>query len=147
MNRLTPLLTWCGLIPFLAAAVFTALNMPLTGLPAELVFISYSVVILCFMAGTLWGRTNHQQGSSQGFAIAMTNVWTLAAWLLLLLMIASGVGQGVMFLVLSLGYAHLYWLEIKHTQNTAGSDYLTLRKHITLAVIAVHLFMPFVANT
>lgn len=54
--KLTHVLAWLGVTPFSIGLILTALQLQPFGISGHNLFTVYSLVILCFMAGTLWGQ-------------------------------------------------------------------------------------------
>ena len=140
MDTLTKSLTWSGLLPFLACLIWGALGLPSAAVTAETVFISYGAVILSFMAGTLWGRTNHSPDTEHAPLLIASNMWALLAWVAVLFS-QQPLWSTVGLAVLALGFIHLYRLEAERLQQALGTEYLGLRKRVTSAVVITHALM------
>ena len=129
-------LTYLGALPFFIAIWIGWSDRPLLGVAGTQWFITYALVILSFMAGTLWGQM--VTVSRQVKAIALvTNLITLAAWFAYLLAAASTV-----LLMLALGFIALYVLEARVIQTLdRPAYYLGLRLKVTALVVLAHGLM------
>jgi Protein of unknown function (DUF3429) len=80
--QLLKALPYAGVSPFLVCAALLALNittLPLLGAVQPLV-LAYSLAILCFMSGVLWGQ--YLSGVSNHWNLpVISNAITLIAWL------------------------------------------------------------------
>ncbi|GAA5317293.1 MAG: hypothetical protein AseanaTS_24980 [Candidatus Pelagadaptatus aseana] len=143
MLRLTPILTWSGTLPFVGCVLWSILgeylSVPQLVLEAYWIFIAYSIVILSFMAGTLWGKANHRSFSHHGPLLLLSNVWALLAWLLLMALMAYDHIGAAIVLLLAVGYWNLYAVEKRCLKGSR--DYLDLRKKVTFVVMACHGLM------
>ncbi|TVS11524.1 MAG: DUF3429 domain-containing protein [Wenzhouxiangella sp.] len=82
--HITRILTWSGVIPFAAIALFAILDAPDW---LERLLTAYAALILAFLAGTLWTRHLLGERTRPRLLIA-SNVLVLAAWPAILLPIA-----------------------------------------------------------
>ncbi|MEC8427727.1 MAG: DUF3429 domain-containing protein [Pseudomonadota bacterium] len=137
---MTKSLTWSGLLPFLACLIWGALNLPSADVAAETVFISYSAVILSFMAGTLWGRASHSPNTQHAPLLIASNIWALLAWVAVLFS-QQPLWSTVGLALLALGFIHLYRLEAERLHQALDTEYLGLRKRVTSAVVITHALM------
>lgn len=80
----TRILTWSGLLPFVAIALIAVLAAPHW---LELLLTAYAALILSFLAGTLWARHLLGERTRPRLLIA-SNLLVLAAWPAILLPIA-----------------------------------------------------------
>ena len=144
-------LGYLGLLPFLIsasmlgnAAVFGlgSQSASLAGFYAPYVFISYSVVILSFVSGTLWGRIHSEVvDKSSSSMLLFSNVVCLSAWFSLLLTHVSHVMTLLALILLAIGYGSVLLVE-----RFAGRDelsYWRLRRNLTIAVISLHALVLF----
>ncbi len=121
-------LGYLGLLPFLGAlsASFLVQEWRLKGLQ---VFISYSAIILSFLAGSLW-QVNTKESSVKRQIIS--NMFCLIAFLALL------VETSLSLVILAVGYLWLFYYE-KFLSNTHDlNHYLKMRFHLTVAVVLLH---------
>jgi hypothetical protein len=129
-----------GLIPFLLAAAASLNSQPLFGYSAEAVFLGYSVVILSFLCGTLWGLSMASPDSPPSGAVLLTsNLLALVAWA------ATFFGQVAInsaLLVLAVSYVLVLaveWSILGVVQQRIHSSYRPLRAGLTACVVALHL--------
>lgn len=131
-RTLVQLLGYAGLLPFAAGAIGTLVLQDDAWNFARHAFMVYSLAILCFLAGTLWGSAiDYPQPQkmrrlliSNGIVIfAVTGILTDRQWLAALLLI--------------LGYLAVLWYE----QGSKGSVgwYMGLRARLTWVAVATHL--------
>jgi hypothetical protein len=80
----TRTLTWSGVIPFAALALVSMVETPAW---AELLLVGYAMLILAFLAGTLWARHLLGERTRPRLLIA-SNILVLLAWPALLMPIA-----------------------------------------------------------
>ncbi|PWQ96468.1 DUF3429 domain-containing protein [Leucothrix pacifica] len=134
--NLIKLLTYLGAAPFFLAAGLSFAGNTFLGVTASQWFLSYGLVILSFMAGTLWGQVINEQSHIKAIAIA-TNAITLAAWFTFLL------GSPSLTLVMvALGFVALYLLEATFMKPlNKPSYYLSLRRNVTTLVVIAHGLM------
>ena len=138
-------LGYAGLLPFLSTTV-VMLNAVINGpglqsaavfnLYAPYVFISYSAVILSFVAGTLWAKWESGSDSTMtNAAVLFSNVVSLTAWLALLMIFMSSIMTVFAVTILLVGFASLLWVE--RLAKTA-SDYWQMRVNLTSSVLLMH---------
>ena len=132
-------LGYMGLIPFIFGLFLSLTGHALFGLSGEVLFITYSAVILSFLSGILWGNgieNFESQGSSK--ALILSNLIVLAAWLSVLL------GERYEFeslLILLVGYVVVWRTEklIRAENQSAGPDgYFDMRTRLTSSVVLMH---------
>jgi len=144
-------LGYLGLLPFLIsalvlgnAAVFGlgSQSASLAGFYALYVFVSYSVVILSFVSGTLWGRINPMGVDKLSSSMLLfSNIVCLSAWFSLLLTHVSQVMTLLALILLAIGYGSILFVE-----RFVGRDelsYWRLRRNLTIAVISLHALVLF----
>ena len=146
LPKVMKILGYAGLLPFLIPAlvmVNAVWNGPglqsaaIFDLYAPYVFISYSAVILSFMAGTLWGKWESDgHDSMTNAAVVFSNVVSLTAWLALLVIFISPVMTVFAVTVLSGGFASLLWVE--RLAPKTSDDYWKMRFRLTSAVLIMH---------
>ena len=132
-SNLIKLLTYLGASPFFLAIFISLSNQTFLGVDGSKWFLTYGLIILSFMAGTLWGQVVNASTRVKRIALA-TNVITLAAWFAFLL-----AGTSSVLLIIALGFIALYLLEsfaISHTQRP--DYYLGLRLRVTTLVVVAH---------
>ena len=141
MLALTRILTWAGLIPFLGCLVISILGLSIGGFAPEWVFIAYSAVILSFLCGALWGKSDHTESSEDNTVLITTNFWAVIAWIILALFSVFPQMTAVFLTLLALGFVHIFWVERTGWSESSNSKYLSLRFQITSAVVLAHLVM------
>ena len=135
-SNLIKLLTYLGASPFFLAIFISLSNQTFLGIDSRQWFLTYGLVILSFMAGTLWGQVVNASTRVKRIALA-TNVITLAAWFAFLL-----AGTSSVLLIIALGFIALYLLEFFAISHTQRPDYyLDLRLRVTALVVLAHGIM------
>ncbi len=132
-SKLIQLLTYLGTVPFFLALYFSLSKQTFLGVEGVQWFLTYGLLILSFMAGTLWGQVVNDSLRVKSIALA-TNAITLAAWFAFLLAESS-----VILSILALGFVALYALEslvMSHLKRP--SYYLGLRLRVTALVMIAH---------
>ncbi len=132
-------LGYMGLIPFLFGLLLSFTDSQLFSLSGETFFITYSVVILSFLSGILWGNgIENFENQSSNKALILSNVIVLAAWLAALL------GEQQEFLttlILLLGYIAVWRAErsMREENQSEGPDgYFDMRTRLTSSVVLMH---------
>lgn len=139
-SKLTSTLGYLGLLPFVLALTATQF----VELPWELdpmqVFTTYSAIILSFMAGVLWGRgLPVETGKVTKQVLILSNVFSILAWVALVIIPASG--YGLVLVLLAAGYFGLWVVERTHRATLFPAEtatYHVLRIRLTSAVIVFH---------
>ncbi|MFA0225697.1 DUF3429 domain-containing protein [Vibrio splendidus] len=132
-------LGYMGLIPFLFGLLLSLTDSQVFSLSGETLFITYSVVILSFLSGILWGNAiENFESQSSNKALILSNVIVLAAWLAVLL------GEQKEFLttlILILGYIAAWRAErsVREENQSEGPDgYFDMRTRLTSSVVLMH---------
>ncbi|MBE8575499.1 DUF3429 domain-containing protein [Vibrio sp. OPT18] len=132
-------LGYMGLIPFLFGLLLSLTDSQFFSLSGETLFITYSVVILSFLSGILWGNgIENFESQSSNKALILSNVIVLAAWLAVLL------GEQQEFLttlILILGYIAAWRAErsMREENQSEGPDgYFDMRTRLTSSVVLMH---------
>ncbi|MEZ8720088.1 DUF3429 domain-containing protein [Vibrio pomeroyi] len=132
-------LGYMGLIPFLFGLLLSLTDSQLLGLSGETLFITYSVVILSFLSGILWGNgIENFESQTSNKALILSNVIVLIAWLAMLL------GEQKEFLttlILILGYIAVWRAEraMREENQSQGPDgYFDMRTRLTSSVVLMH---------
>ncbi|UPR30746.1 DUF3429 domain-containing protein [Vibrio crassostreae] len=132
-------LGYMGLIPFLFGLLLSLTDSKFFSLSGETLFITYSVVILSFLSGILWGNgIENFESQSSNKALILSNVIVLAAWLAVLL------GEQQEFLttlILILGYIAVWRAErsMREENQSEGPDgYFDMRTRLTSSVVLMH---------
>ncbi|PTO64514.1 DUF3429 domain-containing protein [Vibrio splendidus] len=132
-------LGYMGLIPFLFGLLLSLTDSQFFSLSGETLFITYSVVILSFLSGILWGNgIENFESQSSNKALILSNVIVLAAWLAVLL----GEQQELLTsLILILGYIAVWRAErsMREENQSEGPDgYFDMRTRLTSSVVLMH---------
>ena len=132
-------LGYMGLIPFLFGLLLSLTDSQFFGLSGETLFITYSVVILSFLSGILWGNgIENFESQSSNKALIISNVIVLVAWLAVLL------GEQKEFLttlILIIGYIAVWRAErsMREENQSEGPDgYFDMRTRLTSSVVLMH---------
>ncbi|WP_061039327.1 DUF3429 domain-containing protein [Vibrio coralliirubri] len=132
-------LGYMGLIPFLFGLLLSLTDSQFFSLSGETLFITYSVVILSFLSGILWGNgIENFESQSSNKALVLSNVIVLAAWLAVLL------GEQQEFLttlILIIGYIAVWRAErsMREENQSEGPDgYFDMRTRLTSSVVLMH---------
>ncbi|CAK2461011.1 conserved membrane hypothetical protein [Vibrio crassostreae] len=132
-------LGYMGLVPFLFGLLLSLTDSQFLGLSGETLFITYSVVILSFLSGILWGNgIENFENQSSNKALILSNVIVLFAWLALLL------GEQKEFLttlILIIGYIAVWRAErsMREENQSEGPDgYFDMRTRLTSSVVLMH---------
>lgn len=147
-SYLTIYLGYLGLIPFLIPlwqmiiAVSKGLGVDsasLFGLYAPYIFITYSAVILSFLAGILWskGRFNKQQKASKP-ALIFSNMMALSAWTSLIIINYSQMLTMFAVALLLGGFGSLLLAERALNIDSDDTKYWRMRLVLTMIVITAH---------
>ncbi|UWZ98380.1 DUF3429 domain-containing protein [Vibrio splendidus] len=132
-------LGYMGLIPFLFGLLLSLTDSQFFSLSGETLFITYSVVILSFLSGILWGNgIENFESQSGNKALILSNIIVLAAWLAVLL------GEQQEFLttlILIIGYIAVWRAErsMREENQREGPDgYFDMRTRLTSSVVLMH---------
>ena len=131
-DTLARILGYSGLIPFAVFAFGVSALDDYPGALSQRGFLVYSLAILCFLAGTLWGSSAQLEPRTRALRLVISN------GIVILAVLAYLVAQPVIVtLLLALAYLALLWYERRAVLDAPG--YLLLRTRLTLAVVALHL--------
>ncbi|MEZ8438201.1 DUF3429 domain-containing protein [Vibrio splendidus] len=132
-------LGYMGLIPFLFGLLLSLTDSQFFSLSGETLFITYSVVILSFLSGILWGNAiENFESQSSNKALILSNVIVLAAWLA---MILGEQQEFLTTLILMLGYIAVWRAErsMREENQSEGPDgYFDMRTRLTSSVVLMH---------
>lgn len=95
-------------------------------------FIIYSLAILCFLAGGLWGTAMQRQGTDKLLRLVVSNGIVIFAALSVLTAQAL-----VAAALLALGYLATLWYE--RGSGSRSGWYASLRLQLTLLVVVLHI--------
>ena len=128
----TQLLGFAGLAPFYLALIGVAFLEDYPRALSVQGFVIYSLAILCFLSGALWGHARKLPDSDQHWHLMVSNGLVIFA-------VASVLTAQVVLavLLLMLGYLALLWYE-RRTQEHR-SWYPAMRVRLTLGVVFAHL--------
>lgn len=125
-------LGFAGLLPFyLFLAGFWWLEDYLRSVSIQ-GFVIYSLAILCFLAGALWGMARHRPPGDQPALLIVSNglvVFAVAAVLTAQALLAS--------ILLMLSFLALLWFERSLGERTGW--YAAMRAQLTAGVVVAHL--------
>ena len=138
-SRVINSLGYAGLLPFLAAVWAAYAQLSFWEWPASQLFLSYSVIILSFLAGALWGKAKELEESEISCLLLIgSNGFALTGWLAVLLgkdYLPAGLAVSMT------GFILVYLVEHK-TQGLLlqgmGSAYLKFRLTLTCVVCLAH---------
>lgn len=126
-------LTYLGAVPFYLALYLVITNQVLLGISGGHWFKTYGLVILSFMAGTIWGQVVNASVRVKRLALA-SNAVTLLAWFAYLL-----VSTQATLVIMATGFVALYILEaLIMTHVTRPDYYLGLRLRVSALVLLAH---------
>ena len=141
-NRVFNTLGVLGLLPFGFGIVLTLLEMDFFGINGFDIFTSYSLAILCFLSGSLWGQILKGEFFDRNKrALVMTNVLVVAGWSASL---ASEEFSIISLIVLGIAFCGVFLMEIFLIRQSAMSlnrDYARLRFTLTALVLSGHVGM------
>ncbi|GEM74828.1 DUF3429 domain-containing protein [Vibrio sagamiensis] len=138
------ILGFMGLVPFVCGLVLSIIDKHILGYSGEIIFVTYSAVILSFLSGILWGTaiTNpHLHSSSR--LLLLSNMMSLLAWFSLLLSDQDFLSPIV---ILAFGYITVWRAEksakvCSMVHNLVLADYAAMRTKLTVCVVLLHSFM------
>jgi hypothetical protein len=135
-SNLIKLLTYLGALPFFLAIYIGLSNQSFLDVLGIQWFLSYGLLILSFMAGTLWGQVVNQPIKVKRIALG-SNAITLSAWFALLL-----ADPAVVLIIMALGFVAIYLLEAVVMSPIKRPDYYrVLRLRVTTLVVVAHGLM------
>ncbi|MGK0405562.1 MAG: hypothetical protein ACJAR6_000937 [Oleispira sp.] len=135
-SNLIKLLTYLGALPFFLAIYIGLSNQSFLNVVGIQWFLTYGLLILSFMAGTLWGQVVNQHIKVKRIALG-SNAITLSAWFALLL-----ADPAVVLIIMALGFVALYLLEAVVMSPIKRPDYYrVLRLRVTALVLVAHGLM------
>ena len=107
------------------------------GLYAPYIFLTYSAIILSFLAGTLWGKWETFPSNRRSAAVLIfTNLTSLLAWLSLTVIHISQFLSILAVALLSAGYLGI--LGVERTFKSSSRGYWNLRISLTTVVVLLH---------
>ena len=131
-----------GLVPFGFGIVLILIEADFLGINGVDIFTSYSLAILCFLSGSLWGQILKDEFFARNkIALVMTNVLVVAGWSASL---ASENFSIVSLIALGLAFCGILLLEIflfRQSVVSLSRDYARLRFTLTALVLSGHVGM------
>ena len=141
-NNVFNSLGFLGLLPFGFGIVLTLIEADFLGINGVGIFTSYSLAILCFLSGSLWGQILKDEFFDRNKkALVMTNVLVVAGWSASL---ASETYSIISLIVLGLAFCGILLLEIflfRQSVVSLNRDYARLRFALTALVLSGHVGM------
>jgi len=141
-SKITYSLGIMGLTPFFIGLLLSLIQYELSGISGVVIFITYSLAILCFLAGSLWGQV--LKGSFSPFdqkILIATNILVVIGWVAFLVSTKFLISS---IIVLALMFAGIAFLELKlvrHSTAYKDGSYARLRFFLTNLVLAAHAGM------
>ena len=137
-NRLGAL----GLLPFGLGIVLTLIEADFLGISGVDIFTSYSLAILCFLSGSLWGQILKDDFFARNkIALVMTTVLVVAGWSASL---AAEKFSIISLIALGLAFCGILLLEIflfRQSVVSLNRAYARLRFTLTALVLSGHVGM------
>ena len=131
-----------GLLPFGFGIVLTLIEADFLGITGVDIFTSYSLAILCFLSGSLWGQILKDEFFARNKkALVMTNVLVIAGWSASL---ASEKFSIISLVILGLAFCGILLLEIflfRQSVVSLNREYARLRFTLTALVLSGHVGM------
>ena len=131
-----------GLLPFGFGIVLTLIEADFFGINGVDIFTSYSLAILCFLSGSLWGQILKDEFFDRNKrALVMTNVLVIAGWSASLVSEEFSI---ISLIVLGIAFCGVFLMEIFLIRQSAMSlnrDYARLRFTLTTLVLSGHVGM------
>lgn len=139
-RTVTKSLGYVGLTPIVVSILLTWRNAEFISFDGPTLFAGYSALILCFLAGAIWGRVLSGASSREGSLILVgTNAVVVMAGTALLVSSKFFI-TGI--LILSLGYAAILAGEFRSARTLMTGvtlDYLQLRFILTILIGLGHI--------
>lgn len=128
-------LGFAGLLPFIILSVLAFNHSLLAPEMTMLGFVSYSAVILSFVAGTLWGKAVILTlDDNIAKLLIISNIIALGCWIALL----TPFVLSALILLVS-GYLYILYVEFKAKQLSTTTSYITLRTILTCVAVVCHI--------
>ena len=138
-HTLIKALAWLGAAPFVLAFSADLLYLPLPHAAVD-IFALYSLLILCFLCGSLWGQVIVKGlDRHRTFKLVFSNVILIA---LFLVWLVSDLAH--LLPLLAAGYVLVLYVEVKFQHQgdrdvLATQPYWILRMQVTTFVVALHI--------
>ncbi|MFT6977599.1 MAG: hypothetical protein ACJAZA_001318 [Shewanella psychromarinicola] len=139
-DRMKSIKTWqwlgfAGLLPFIILSVLAFNHSLLAPEHTILGFVSYSAIILSFVAGSLWGKAVILTlDDNIAKLLIISNIIALASWIALLTPFVLSA-----LILLASGHLYLLYVEFKAKQLSTTNGYLTLRTILTSVAVTCHV--------
>jgi len=135
--KTTKILAFMGLIPFIVSLTIS-IQSGLWQLESKQIFITYSAIILSFVAGTLWEKGDkHNKHNKHNKQKIISNLFSLIAFISLL------INHYLALAILAISYITIFLYEVRlaslNNQENARSVYLKMRLQLTVIVISFQL--------
>ena len=141
-TKVSNYLGFLGLFPFFAGLVLSATQYEIYGISGVTVFTTYSLAILCFLAGTVWGQILKVEASlTYQMNLIMTNVLVVIGWFAFFTSQTLYVFGIVVFAVAFVGILFLEFNLFKLSTTRQNGQYARLRIILTSIVVAAHAGM------
>ncbi len=137
-HKLMMQLTWAGAIPLVVALVFAWMQK--SALPTT-AFVSYSAVILAFMAGSFWGQVLLNASIKRSYwpVIIYCAGVALLIWAALMLIFSGSLAWSLVLLFI--GHGINYFVEKRGLGDKQQSWYRVLRMRLSVIVCALHFIL------
>lgn len=120
-----------GLLPFFATALGCLFLDDLLLALSQRAFLVYSLAILCFLAGTLWGEVLPDPGDDERSTVLISNGMVLFG-----VFATLTAGPILAALLLALGYMAQFWYELNRLARQRW--YARLRGWLTSGAVVSH---------
>ena len=141
-TKLSNHLGFLGLFPFFAGLVLSARQYDIYGISGVTIFTTYSLAILCFLAGAVWGQILKVEASpTYQMNLIMTNVLVVIGWFAFF---TSQTLYVFGIIVSAMAYVGILFLEFnlfKVSTTRQNDQYCRLRIILTSIVVAAHAGM------
>jgi hypothetical protein len=125
------LLGYLGLLPFIAF-LYVSVGVENPNITAQQAFLTYSAIIISFIAGTLWRKDDHHVNQQ-----ITSNALSLIAFLALF------IERDLALIILVFSFLFLFIYEQKLAkgtqQNNLNTNYMRMRFWLTLIVVSLHI--------
>ncbi|QYK00816.1 DUF3429 domain-containing protein [Shewanella psychrotolerans] len=143
MSKTYSMLGYAGLLPFIISTCLILMGQTLFSIDPFTLFITYSAIILSFLAGTLWGRESSKvHYLNDDKLLIISNVVSVLAWVTIVInhLYAS-------LIILMLGYVVVYRLDKQQWRDkTLSDEYIQLRTYLTGVALVCHVIVLGVGN-
>ncbi len=133
------ILGYAGLVPFGVGAGLVWYGYSAQNINGLSGFVSYSALILSFLAGILWGRS--LEALKSAFVKISSNGFVLLAWASLLVL---PINPLISVILLTIGFVVLYGIERRQFEllfSSVDSFYKYFRFSLTAMVVMMHAFV------